>query len=111
MKRAVKWADGLAGFHMGPDLDEIEAVFNRFRATWREAGREKQPKLQLAFWFGLVDDAPSRVAAFARDYLKIFGDEFAELARVFRSRARFVHRISSFVRHRSSTAFTNTPSA
>ncbi len=39
MQRAARWADGLAGFHMGPDLKEIEAIFDAFRRTWSKAGR------------------------------------------------------------------------
>ena len=77
MRRAVRWADGLAGFHMGPDLDEIEAIFEAFRRTWSDAGRAGAPPLQMAFWFGLVDGAPERVVAFAHDYLSVFGSDFA----------------------------------
>jgi alkanesulfonate monooxygenase SsuD/methylene tetrahydromethanopterin reductase-like flavin-dependent oxidoreductase (luciferase family) len=79
MRRAVRWADGLAGFHMGPDLKEIEAIFDAFRANWSEAGRSGAPTLQMAFWFGLVDSPAERVVAFADDYLSIFGREFARV--------------------------------
>jgi alkanesulfonate monooxygenase SsuD/methylene tetrahydromethanopterin reductase-like flavin-dependent oxidoreductase (luciferase family) len=77
MRRAARWADGLAGFHMGPDLKEIEAIFDAFRRAWSGAERSGTPTLQMAFWFGLVDSAPERVVAFAADYLSIFGPEFA----------------------------------
>lgn len=77
-RRAARWADGLAGFHMAPDLDEVEQIFARFRAEWRAAGRLGEPTLQMSFWYGLTDDAPARVRAFARDYFTIFGEAFAE---------------------------------
>jgi hypothetical protein len=32
----------------------------------------------MSFWYGLTDDAPARVRAFARDYFRIFGEAFAE---------------------------------
>lgn len=78
MRRAVRWADGLAGFHMAPDLDEVEKVFARFREEWRAAGRSERPTLQMSFWYGLTSDAHARVVAFARDYFMIFGEAFAE---------------------------------
>jgi alkanesulfonate monooxygenase SsuD/methylene tetrahydromethanopterin reductase-like flavin-dependent oxidoreductase (luciferase family) len=78
MKRAARWADGLAGFHMAPDLDEVEKIFRQFRTEWKAAGRSGEPTLQMSFWYGLTDDAPTRVMAFARDYFQIFGAAFAE---------------------------------
>jgi alkanesulfonate monooxygenase SsuD/methylene tetrahydromethanopterin reductase-like flavin-dependent oxidoreductase (luciferase family) len=77
MKRAVRWADGLAGFDMGPNLETVAAVIAAFRRAWSGAGREGRAPVQMAFWFGLRDDAPARVGAFARDYLQIFGEDFA----------------------------------
>lgn len=77
MQRAVRWADGLAGFDMGPDLRRVGAVIRAFRDAWSAAGREGRPFVQLAFWFGLTDDAASRLRHFAHDYLQVFGTEFA----------------------------------
>lgn len=78
MKRAARWADGLAGFHMAPDLGEVEKIFAGFREEWTAAGRSGEPPLQMSFWYGLTNDAPARVMAFARDYFQIFGAAFAE---------------------------------
>lgn len=78
MRRAAKWADGLAGFHMAPDLNAVESIIKEFRKAWTEAGRTGQPKLQMSFWYGLTADAPKRVVAFARDYFMIFGEAFAQ---------------------------------
>ncbi len=77
MRRAARWADGLAGFDMGPDLETIASVFRAFRKAWHAAERAAEPTVQMAFWFGLVDDAPRRVVDFATEYLQIFGEEFA----------------------------------
>lgn len=78
MKRASKWADGLAGFHMGPDLDEVQKIFEAFRAEWSNAEREGAPFLQLAFWFALEDRPADRLYAFAHDYLMVFGQRVAD---------------------------------
>jgi len=78
MRRAARWADGLAGFHMGPDLDQVDGIFRAFERAWSEAGREERPTLQLSFWFGLTEDAPERLARFAYDYLQIYGEAFAK---------------------------------
>lgn len=77
MKRAARWADGLAGFHSGPDPDAIAAIFAGFRREWSNAGRAGSPYLQLAFWFSLVDEPAERLYAFAHDYLMIFGPKAA----------------------------------
>ena len=78
MRRAVRWADGLAGFHMGPDLDETAKIFENFRREWQTAGRDGAPHLQLAFWFALADRPQERLHAFAHDYLMIFGARAAD---------------------------------
>ena len=78
MRRAVRWADGLAGFHMGPDLDEVEQTFVAFRREWREAGREGEPFLQLAFWYALEERPAERLHDFAHDYLMVFGRRMAD---------------------------------
>ena len=63
---------------MGPDLDEVEQIFETFRSSWDEFGREGRPTIQLSFWFALGDHAPERMASFAGDYLSIFGEAFAK---------------------------------
>jgi alkanesulfonate monooxygenase SsuD/methylene tetrahydromethanopterin reductase-like flavin-dependent oxidoreductase (luciferase family) len=77
MLRAAQWADGLAGFDMLPNLAKIEKGFDDFRDAWAGAGRNGFPTLQTSFWFGLTNDAPTRVKAFAKDYLAVFGVEYA----------------------------------
>lgn len=77
MARAARWADGLAGFDLGPSPEGVAAAFDAFRACWRDAGRAGEPFLQTSFWFGLDEGAPDRVRAYAERYLRIFGDEVA----------------------------------
>jgi alkanesulfonate monooxygenase SsuD/methylene tetrahydromethanopterin reductase-like flavin-dependent oxidoreductase (luciferase family) len=77
MARAAQWADGVAGFDLGPDPDAVAKGFRRFEAAWRDAGREGSPFLQTSFWFGLGEDAPGRVHDYAHRYLRIFGDQAA----------------------------------
>lgn len=77
IRRAVHWADGLAGFDMVPDLRAIGATFDTFRRAWQDAERSGTPTVQTSFWFGLTGDAPQRVRDFAADYLMIFGPDFA----------------------------------
>lgn len=78
MARAVRWADGLAGFHMAPDLDAVAATFDAFRSRWQDAGRDAAPTLQLAFWFALTDSPERRLYDFAHDYLMVFGRAAAD---------------------------------
>ncbi len=78
MRRAVRWADGLAGFHMAPDLDEVASIFDAFRARWAEADRTGAPTLQLAFWYALTDSPQRRLHDFAHDYLMVFGRRVAD---------------------------------
>lgn len=77
MQRAVKWADGLAGFNFAPDIKEVDWIFKNFTRLWKEQERRGEPDLQLAFWFGLTNDAPKRLVDFAYNYMLIFGEEFA----------------------------------
>jgi alkanesulfonate monooxygenase SsuD/methylene tetrahydromethanopterin reductase-like flavin-dependent oxidoreductase (luciferase family) len=77
MARAARWADGLAGFDTGPSPAGIAASFAAFDAAWGAAGREGAPFRQTSFWFGLGDDAATRVPEYAYRYLRIFGDDVA----------------------------------
>lgn len=77
MVRAARWADGLAGFDLGPDPAGIERGFRAFEAAWRDAGRAGAPFLQTSFWFGLGPDAAEAVPEYAFGYLRVFGDDVA----------------------------------
>jgi len=53
IRRAAAWADGICGFSFGPSIDEIDRSFELARAAWREADRERAPRLVTNCWFAL----------------------------------------------------------
>lgn len=71
--RGARWADGLAGFSLGPDWDEVERVFESCRTAWSEAGRPP-PHLAMSFWYALGSDSPGQLDRYARRYLGVFGE-------------------------------------
>ncbi|GIU88249.1 MAG: hypothetical protein KatS3mg009_2764 [Acidimicrobiia bacterium] len=84
--RAARWADGLAGFDLGPDPAGVARTFEAFRAAWGDAARPGAPFLQTSFWFALGDDGPDRLREYAHRYLAVFGDEVASaMARACRA--------------------------
>ena len=78
IKHVSRWADGLAGFSFAPSIDEINQAFDRARASWKEAGREKPPRLVTSFWFALGGDARSQLDSYLTRYLNFFGEGVAE---------------------------------
>jgi len=74
LRRAARWAEGLAGFSLGPGAEEMDRVFRSAEQAWRDAGREKPPHLATSFWYALGDDAASRLAEYAARYLDVFGE-------------------------------------
>jgi alkanesulfonate monooxygenase SsuD/methylene tetrahydromethanopterin reductase-like flavin-dependent oxidoreductase (luciferase family) len=71
--RAAAWADGLAGFSLGPDAAEIERAFRAAREAWRSAGRAQPPRLVTSFWYALGPQAREQLDAYVERYLRIFG--------------------------------------
>ena len=74
LRRAARWAEGLAGFSLGPDAEEMNRVFRSAEQAWCDAGREKPPHLATSFWYALGDDAASRLGEYAARYLGVFGE-------------------------------------
>jgi alkanesulfonate monooxygenase SsuD/methylene tetrahydromethanopterin reductase-like flavin-dependent oxidoreductase (luciferase family) len=74
LRRAARWAEGLAGFSLGPGAEELDRVFRSAEQAWRDAGREKPPHLATSFWYALGDDAASRLGDYAARYLGVFGE-------------------------------------
>ena len=74
LRRAARWAEGLAGFSLGPGAEELDRVFRSAEQAWRDAGREKPPHLATSFWYALGDDAASRLGEYAARYLGVFGE-------------------------------------
>ncbi len=73
--RAARWADGLAGYSMGPDPREIDADFRRAERAWATLGREAPPYLVTSFWYALGEGAESRLVDYATRYLRVFGEK------------------------------------
>jgi alkanesulfonate monooxygenase SsuD/methylene tetrahydromethanopterin reductase-like flavin-dependent oxidoreductase (luciferase family) len=71
--RAASWADGLAGFSLGPDPGEIERAFRAARDAWRAAERSEPPRLVTSFWYALGPRAREQLDAYVARYLGIFG--------------------------------------
>lgn len=77
LARSARWADGLAGFSLGPDADEVASTFAAVRTAWSDAGRETKPFLTTSSWFALGPDAPHRLHKYASEYLSTFGPKAA----------------------------------
>ncbi len=81
LRRAARWADGLAGFDLGPDLDATAALFRAAERAWREAGRERGPVLATSFWYALGPDPRAQLDAYVTRYLRVFGEDVAAALR------------------------------
>jgi alkanesulfonate monooxygenase SsuD/methylene tetrahydromethanopterin reductase-like flavin-dependent oxidoreductase (luciferase family) len=78
VRRAARWADGICGFSFGPSVAEVDACFETARTAWREAGREKPPRLVSGFWFALGSAAREQMDAYLQRYLRFMGPGVAE---------------------------------
>jgi len=77
LARAARWADGVLGFHFGPQAAEAEQLVRDAESAWRDAGRTTRPYCTTSFWFALGDGAHERLDRYARRYLAVFGDAAA----------------------------------
>ena len=81
IRRAARWADGIAGFSFGPSLKETQQAFEATRAAWKEEGRAKPPRLVTSCFFALGRDARSQMDAYLQRYLAFMGpDAVAKIA-------------------------------
>lgn len=78
LARSARWADGLSGFDLAPDVDSVKATFDAVRIAWTKSGRKARPWLSTSTWFALGDDAAERLHGYARNYLSTFGDSAAD---------------------------------
>jgi len=76
IRKAARWADGVCGFSMGPDGEEVAAAFEVARAAWREQGRPA-PRLTTSAWYSIAPDGRDRMNAYVGRYLGIFGEAAA----------------------------------
>ncbi len=77
LARSALWADGLAGWDLGPDPAGVDATFRRVEDAWAAAGRTSRPWLTTSSWFALGDGAEDRLFGHAFDYLASFGEHAA----------------------------------
>jgi alkanesulfonate monooxygenase SsuD/methylene tetrahydromethanopterin reductase-like flavin-dependent oxidoreductase (luciferase family) len=77
LRRAARWADGVAGFSLAGDPEEVGRAFEAADAAWREMGRSERPRRVTGFWYALGEGAGERLRAYARAYLGIFGEAAA----------------------------------
>ncbi len=78
LARAARWADGVAGFSLTADADEITAAVDAARSAWTAEGRTEAPTVVSGCFFALgVEDPQTTLQGFTYDYLEIFGRGFA----------------------------------
>ena len=77
LARAARWADGLTGFTLNADADEVAATFRLAEGAWTEAGRADTPRLVTGSFAALGPGAADTLHAFARRYLDVFGTSVA----------------------------------
>jgi alkanesulfonate monooxygenase SsuD/methylene tetrahydromethanopterin reductase-like flavin-dependent oxidoreductase (luciferase family) len=79
MARAARWAEGITGFSIGADPDEIARGNRMALDAWESAGRSERPRLVSGSFYLLGGpDANAELKRFARTYLAVFGDRAAE---------------------------------
>jgi alkanesulfonate monooxygenase SsuD/methylene tetrahydromethanopterin reductase-like flavin-dependent oxidoreductase (luciferase family) len=79
MARAARWADGVTGFSIGADPDEIARGNRSALDAWEAAGRGVRPRLVSGTFYLLGGtDAAAELTRFARAYLAVFGDRAAD---------------------------------
>jgi alkanesulfonate monooxygenase SsuD/methylene tetrahydromethanopterin reductase-like flavin-dependent oxidoreductase (luciferase family) len=78
IRRAARWAQGYAGFSLGPDAAETERAFRLCETAWREARRDARPWLATSFWYALGPRAGEQLARYAERYLRVFGEGAAQ---------------------------------
>jgi len=73
IRRAARFADGIAGFAFGPDPAEIAMAFDAARDAWPKAGRPQPPRLVTGCWFALGPRAREQLDEYLRRYLAFLG--------------------------------------
>lgn len=77
LRRAARWADGVAGFSLAGDPEQVARSFRAADEAWREAGRSERPRRVSGFWYALGDGARERLRGYAFDYLRVLGESAA----------------------------------
>lgn len=78
LARAARWADGVSGFSIAGDADEIARTNRMTLAAWEDAGRPR-PQLLSGCFVALGVPEPERtLREFAARYLAFLGPELAD---------------------------------
>jgi len=81
LARAARWAAGVDGaWTLDGDEPTMRAAFDGIDAAWAAAGRGEAPHKSSSIWYALGPDAEERLRGYARDYMRIFGDEVGSWA-------------------------------
>jgi alkanesulfonate monooxygenase SsuD/methylene tetrahydromethanopterin reductase-like flavin-dependent oxidoreductase (luciferase family) len=79
--RAARWAAGVDGaWTLDGDEATMRAAFDLIDGAWRDARRTDPPHKSSSIWYALGPDAEDRLAAYARSYMRIFGDAVGDWA-------------------------------
>ncbi|RMI32338.1 LLM class flavin-dependent oxidoreductase [Nocardia stercoris] len=80
MRRAARWADGISGFSIAGNADDIAQAGELADRCWTEAGRATTPRKVSGCFTALgVTDASEALRSFTARYLGFLGPELAEL--------------------------------
>jgi len=77
LRRAARWAEGVAGFSMAGDPAEVRRAFAAADEAWRDAGNDAGPRRVTGFWYALGDGARERLQRYVFEYLEVFGEPAA----------------------------------
>jgi len=77
LARAAVWADGVSGFSLLADHDEIARSCDAARDAWNAAGRTDRPRVVTGSFVALGPDAERTLHDFAYRYLEVFSPEVA----------------------------------
>lgn len=80
LDRAARWADGVSGFSLTADGEEIAEAVKAARSAWSAAGRDSEPRVVSGCFYVLGGQEPAEtLRRFTYDYLEIFGADAARL--------------------------------
>ena len=74
IRRGARFADGISAFSFGPTREDVAEKFALARSAWREAGRDKPPRLVTGFWFALGRDGRAQMGEYLDRYLRFMGE-------------------------------------
>lgn len=77
LARCAAWADGISGFTLLADPNEVATGFRAAEEAWAHAGRSERPRLVTGSFVALGAGAPDTLRTFAEAYLKVFSPELA----------------------------------